>query len=76
MITTTVDCKNVEIKDKQTVTGGDIDQSSNLGHIGLGLDPVIDWLTAYINLDISTNDSDRGEHSKTMRLDQKDRIIL
>ena len=74
MITTTGDCKNVEIKDKQTVTEGDIDQSSNLGHIGL--DPVIDWLTAYINLDKSTNDSDRREHSETMRLDQKDRIIL
>ena len=29
-------------------------QSSNLGHIGL--DPVIDWLGAYINLYISTND--------------------
>ena len=69
-----VNCKNVEIKDKQTVTVGGIYQSPNLGHIGLHA--VIDWLSAYINLHISTNDCDRREHSETMRLDLRDRMIL
>ena len=51
-----------------------IDQSFNLGHIGP--DPLIDWLSAYINLYISTNDFDSREHSETMRSDQKDHIVI